>query len=64
MVLFERATGIIGVASLVAGLADWGFQPHSDHRAALVVLVFAMFMAILHYYSLEDTRSGDNRGET
>ena len=57
MLIFERATGIIGVLCLVTGLSLWAFQP-GDHRSALVVLVCAMFLAILHYYSLEDTRNG------
>jgi len=53
MAWFERVTGIVGVALLVAGLAVWRFKP-GDHRAALILLVCAMFLAILHYYSLEE----------
>jgi hypothetical protein len=60
MVLFERVTGIIGIMCLIAGLALWAFRS-GDHRLALVVLVCAMFLAILHYYSLEDTRNGHAR---
>ena len=58
----ERITGIVGVALLVVGLAVWKFRPGAtEHRAALLMLVCAMFLAILHYYTLEDTRRGAKR---
>lgn len=56
----ERITGIVGVTLLVVGLVFWKFRP-GEHRAALVILVCAMFLAILHYYTLEDTRRGAKR---
>jgi hypothetical protein len=55
---FQRTTAIIGMLFLIAGLAVWRFKPHSDDRLALILLVCAMFLAILHHYSLEETRAG------
>ncbi|HEV3311166.1 MAG TPA: hypothetical protein VG815_11685 [Chloroflexota bacterium] len=61
MGIFERWTGIIGLVLLVSGLAIWAFRP-GGHRLALVVLVCAMFLAILHHYSLEETDPTDRHG--
>jgi hypothetical protein len=61
MGIFERWTGIIGLALLVSGLAIWAFRP-GGHRLALVILVCAMFLAILHHYSQEETEPTDRHG--
>lgn len=55
---FERWTGVLGVAFLVIGLAVWRFKPHTQDRLALLILVVAMFLAILHHYTIEEGRSG------
>jgi hypothetical protein len=52
--MFKRLTAIFGMLALVAGLAVWRFEPHSQHRLALLIFVGAMFLAILHHYSLEE----------
>jgi len=57
---FERLTGVVGMLLLLAGLAVWRFKPHSDDRLALVILVCAMFLAIIHHYSLEENRRSGN----
>lgn len=68
MQIFERITGIAAVCFLVAGLIVWKlnkslFTNHpSQGRLALVILVCAMFLSILHYYSLEDTEKGKKPG--
>lgn len=58
---FERFTGIVGMLFLIVGLAVWRFKPHSDDRLALVILVCAMFLAILHHYCLEENRRSVGR---
>lgn len=54
---FERITAVLGVFFLIAGLAVWRFKPHTQDRLALLILVVAMFLAILHHYSIEEGRS-------
>jgi len=56
MDLFQRISGVLGLVLLVAGLGVWAFKP-GQHRLALLILVCAMFLSILHYYTLEDTTS-------
>jgi len=58
---FQRITGVVGMLCLIAGLAVWRFKPHSDDRLALVILVCAMFLAILHHYSMEENRRSNQR---
>ena len=58
---FQRVTGIVGMICLIAGLAVWRFKPHSDDRLALLILVCAMFLAILHHYSMEENRRSRRR---
>lgn len=53
MEYFGRFTGALGLIFLVLGLGVWMFR-QGDHRLALLILVCAMFLSILHYYSLED----------
>jgi len=53
MARFGRITFVLGILCLVAGLAVWMFRS-GEHRSALLLLVVAMFLAILHNYSLED----------
>lgn len=62
---FEKATFAIGMLFLIAGLAVWRFKPHSNDRLALILLVCAMFLAILHHYSIEENvyRNGKNTGQ-
>lgn len=58
---FQRLTGILGMIFLIAGLAEWKFHPfnpHSQDRLALFILVCAMFLAILHHYSIEEGQAG------
>lgn len=65
MQTFGRITGIAAVCFLVAGLVVWKFHPwahNSQGRMALLILVCAMFLSILHYYSLEDTGNGRKPG--
>ena len=60
---FQRITGIVGMALLIAGLAVWRFRPHTNDRLALLILICAMFLAILHHYSMEENRrSGNGNG--
>jgi type IV secretory pathway VirB6-like protein len=62
MQIFERVTGVLAVCFLVAGLVVWKVHQPSQGRLALLILVCAMFLSILHYYSLEDTGNGKKPG--
>ncbi len=53
MAIFGRVTFVLGVLFVLAGLGVWMFRG-GEHRSALLLLVVAMFLAILHNYSLED----------
>lgn len=57
MILFERLCGVLAAVFLVAGLGVWMFKP-GQHRLALLILVCAMFLSIIHYYTLEDPGGG------
>lgn len=59
MSIFRRVTGVFGLLLLVAGLLAWKFHP-GQHRLALLLLVCAMFLSILHYYSLESRDVGES----
>lgn len=58
---FERITGVLGLLFLASGLGVWMFKQHSQHRLALLLLIAAMFLSILHYYSLEDRNVDSSR---
>jgi hypothetical protein len=53
MMMFQRFSGLVGVLFLFLGLGTWMFRP-GHFRLSLVIMVCAMFLALLHYYSLED----------
>jgi hypothetical protein len=61
MQIFEHVTGILAVCFLITGLIIWKVH-HSQGRLPLLILVCAMFLSILHYYSLEDTGNGKKPG--
>jgi hypothetical protein len=57
--LFSRITGIVGICLLVTALFAWVLRP-GHYRLVLLILILAMFLAILHNYSI-DGRNGKGR---
>lgn len=58
--LFSRLTAVLGIALLIAALFAWILRP-GHYRLVLLILVLAMFLSILHNYSLEDNGNGNER---